>query len=68
MVTKSISKTENNGWCQRKARFQKALRMTENDIWNDMLYGRNKVISLDCSIKHFLIPNSERTMTLISHL
>ena len=68
MVAKFISKTKNNGWFQRKARFQKALRLTENDIWNDMLYGRNKFISLDCSIKHFLIPNSERAMTLISHL
>ena len=67
MVTKSISKTENNGWCQRKARFQKALRLTENDIWNDMLYGRNKVISLDCSIKHFLITNSAKAMTPIPH-
>ena len=68
MVAKFISKTENNDWCQRKARFQKAFRLTENVIWNDMLYGRNKVVSLDCFIKHFLIPNSERAMALISHL
>ena len=53
MAAKFISKTENNGWCQRKARFQKALTLTENDIWNGMLYGRNKFIPLDCSIKHF---------------
>ena len=33
-----------------------------------MLYGRNKVITLDCSIKHFLIPNSAMAMTLITHL
>ena len=32
MVAKFISKTENNGWWQRKAQFQKALRLMENDI------------------------------------
>ena len=67
MVAKFISKAGNNNWYQRKARFQKALRMTENDIWNDMQYGRNKVISLDCSIKHFLITNSAKAMTPIPH-
>ena len=32
MVAKFTSKTENNGKCQRKARYQGALRLTENDI------------------------------------
>ena len=45
-----------------------ALRLMKNDISNDMLCGRNKVITLDCSIKHFLIPNSAMAMTLILHL
>ena len=27
MVAKFISKTENNGWCQRKTQFQKALSL-----------------------------------------
>ena len=68
MVAKFIGKTEDNGWCQRKARFQKALRLMENDICNDMLCGKNKVTSLDCSFKLFLIPNSARAMTVIPHL
>ena len=67
MVAKFISKTENIDWGQRKAQFQKAYKLMENGTWNDMLYGRNKAISLDCSIKHFLIPNIVRAMTLITH-
>ena len=63
-----MSNTEKNGWCQIKAWFQKALRLMKNDIWNDMLYGRNKVVTLDCSIEYFLIPNSAMAMTLIPHL
>ena len=38
---------------RKNTQFQKALRLMKNDIWNGMLYGRNKVISLDCSIKQF---------------
>ena len=37
----------------KNAQFHKALRMIENDVWNNMLHGKNKVTSLDCSIKHF---------------
>ena len=52
----------------KNAQFQKALRMIENDIWNNMLHGKNKVTSLDCSIKHFLMPYTARAMTLITLL
>ena len=37
----------------KNTEFQKALRLMENDIWNDMLYERSRVICLDCSIKQF---------------
>ena len=40
--------------CARKnTQPQKALRLMGNDSWDDMLSGSNKVICLDCSIKHF---------------
>ena len=54
---------------RKNTQFQKALRLMENDIWNGMLYGRNKVISLDCSIKQFfLMPYNARAKILIPPL
>ena len=46
--------------------FQKALRLMENDIWNIMLHGGNKLICPDCFIKYFLMSYSTRAMTLLA--
>ena len=53
---------------RENAWFEKALRLMENDIWSNIPDGRNKVVSPNCSIKHFLMPYSARIMTLIPPL
>ena len=59
---KTMVSARENAW------FEKALRLMENDIWSNIPDGRNKVVSRNCSIKHFLMPYSARIMTLIPPL
>ena len=59
MIAKFICKTKNNGWCQRKARFQKALRLMVNDIWNDMLcYATCSQVTILSYINKYLMSST----------